>query len=64
MDIMYRLGLGEGEHMLCFVCVSMLGGKPLVNKCLFIVYEQFNEVHYITRHGTTLIYMKGKKMSE
>ena len=30
--------------MLCFVCVSKLEGEPLVNKWLFIVYEQFNEV--------------------
>ena len=32
--------------MLCFVCVSKLGGEPFVNKCLFIVYEQFSEVRY------------------
>ena len=32
--------------MLYFVCVSRLGGEPLVHKWLFIVYEQFNKVRY------------------
>ena len=32
--------------MLYVVCVSRLGGEPLVNKCLCIVYKQFNEVRY------------------
>ena len=46
MDTMYRLGSREGEHILFFGCVSRLGGEPFVNKCLFIVYEQFNKVRY------------------
>ena len=29
MDIMFSQGSGEEEHMLCFVCVSTLGGEPL-----------------------------------
>ena len=37
--------------MLCLACVSRLGSEPFVNKCLFIIYEQFNEVRY--RHETT-----------
>ena len=43
MDTMYRSGLGEEEHMLCFfcVCVSKLKGEPLVNIWLFIIYELF-----------------------
>ena len=35
--------------MLCFVCFSRLGDEPLDNKGLFIVYEQFNEVRYMTQ---------------
>lgn len=46
MDTIHIHGSGGEEHMLCFVCVSGLGGEPLVNKGLFVVEEQFNEVRY------------------
>ena len=29
LDIEYVLGSREGEHKLCFMCVSMLGGELL-----------------------------------